>query len=222
MIPGSQSLIYRMRPSSRPGEAPLLVLLHGLGSNESDLFGLAPLVDPRFLVVSARAPLTLGPGAYSWFQIDFTARGLEIDAQGGRRGAETVIQFLAEVCDALPVDRSQVFLAGFSQGAMLAAAVTLARADLLAGTVIMSGAVMPELVVAPEAELAGFPVAQVHGQWDAVLPVELGRQGRDYLAARHAGVDYREFDMEHEVTAESFEFIRDWLSERLDRSHRSA
>jgi phospholipase/carboxylesterase len=218
----SLSLVCRLRPARQQGEAPLLVLLHGLGSNETDLFALAPLLDPRFIVVSARAPLVLGPGAFAWFSIDFTPEGLQIEAKEGRRSCNTVIRFLAELCDASPVDRTQVFLAGFSQGAMLAAAVTMARPDLLAGTVMMSGAVAPELVPTPEADLAGFPLAQVHGMWDDVVPVELGRQARAFLEARDVDLDYREFDMGHQVTSESFEFVGGWLSRRLDRSQRNA
>src|SRR6187551_149143 len=55
----------------------LLVLLHGVGSNEQDLFGLAPQVPPQFHVLSLRGPLALGPGANAWFT--FT-----VGADGGR------------------------------------------------------------------------------------------------------------------------------------------
>ena len=214
------SLVHLTRPSSLPGPAPLLVLLHGLGSNESDLFSLAPLVDQRFVVVSARAPHLLGPNAYAWFAIEFSTDGLQIDVQQGRRSRGTVVGFVEEICDALPIDRSKVFIMGFSQGAMLAAAVTLARPDLPAGTVLMSGAVAPELAepMAPTEALQGFPMAQTHGTWDPVLPVELGRQGRTYLTSLAVDLDYAEFDMGHEVTSESIAWIRSWLSARLELS----
>ena len=57
----------------------LLFLLHGVGSNEKDLFGLAPQVPPNFHVISLRAPNTLGPGAYAWFEFRVTAAGRIID-----------------------------------------------------------------------------------------------------------------------------------------------
>jgi phospholipase/carboxylesterase len=211
-----------MRPAQQQGQSPLLLLLHGLGSNESDLFSLAPMLDPRFTIVSARAPLVMGPGSFAWFSIDFTADGLHIDVEEGRQSLAKVVQFLGELGDALPIDRSQVYLAGFSQGAMLAAAVTLAQPDLLAATVLMSGAVVPELVVSAAENIAGFRLAQVHGRWDPVVPVKLGRQASAYLIARGADLDYREYDMAHEVNADSFEFIQGWLSDRLDHSRRPA
>jgi phospholipase/carboxylesterase len=62
---------------------PLLLLLHGVGSNEHDLFGLAPLLDQRFVVVSLCAPITLGPGNYAWFEVAFTPQGSVINPEQG-------------------------------------------------------------------------------------------------------------------------------------------
>jgi phospholipase/carboxylesterase len=59
--------------SAKP--APALLLLHGVGSNEQDLMGLAPMLDPRFLIVSARAPITLQYGSYGWYHVQFTDDG---------------------------------------------------------------------------------------------------------------------------------------------------
>ncbi len=81
----------------------------------------------------------------------------------------------------------------------------------------MSGAVVPELAAPATGDLGGFPLVQVHGEWDTVLPVELGRQARDYLTALHADLVYREFGMGHEVSSESLEFVQRWLETRLDR-----
>ena len=220
----SLSLAYRMRPAGRAGTSPLIVLLHGLGSNESDLFALAPLLDPRFVVASVRAPHSLGPNAFSWFSIDFTADGLTIDVQQGRHSCTMVVTFVMELSDMLHIDRSSVFLMGFSQGAMLAAAISLARPDLLAGTALMSGALVPDLADVPASteSLEGFPIVQVHGRWDTVLPVELGRESRRRLAALPVDLEYAEFDMGHEVTSESFALVQGWLTTRLDLSHPNA
>ena len=66
------------------GQPPLLLLLHGIGSNEADLFGLAPYLDARFQVVSARAPIVMGPGAYGWFNIEITSQGMLADIKQAR------------------------------------------------------------------------------------------------------------------------------------------
>jgi phospholipase/carboxylesterase len=71
------SLVHLTREptQSSKGRAPLLLLLHGIGSHERDLMDLAPQLDGRFFVVSARAPLTLRPGSYAWFHVKFDPRG---------------------------------------------------------------------------------------------------------------------------------------------------
>ena len=66
-------LVHLVRqPIIEAGTPPLLLLLHGVGSNEHDLFELAPFLDKRFLIISVRAPNTLGAGSYAWFEVNFT------------------------------------------------------------------------------------------------------------------------------------------------------
>ena len=74
------SLVHSVRPAAaqanRPGtRPPLLLLLHGVGANERQMTGIAPAFDPRFVVVSVRSPLPMGPDAFGWFHVTFTANG---------------------------------------------------------------------------------------------------------------------------------------------------
>src|SRR5262245_17570874 len=76
------------RPRISVTSAPLVMLLHGYGSNEEDLIGLASAFDPRVLTLSLRAPLPLGYGSFAWFEIAFTQEGIAVDAhQAVRSGA---------------------------------------------------------------------------------------------------------------------------------------
>ncbi|MEJ7606278.1 MAG: hypothetical protein WKF37_08415 [Bryobacteraceae bacterium] len=79
------TLQHLFRPASKASgrPAPLLLLLHGVGSNEQDLMGLAEKLDPRFFVISARAPITLQRGSYAWYKIQFTAAGYDMDVAEG-------------------------------------------------------------------------------------------------------------------------------------------
>src|SRR5258708_37819393 len=89
-------LTYLERPPRPPADAPvpLLILLHGVGSNESDLFRLAPALDGRFRVLSVRGPLVRAEGSYAWFIPAFTANGIQIDPaelDASRQTPHTVI-----------------------------------------------------------------------------------------------------------------------------------
>jgi phospholipase/carboxylesterase len=216
------SLVHLAQPPREPsaGQPPLLILLHGYGSNEHDLFGLAPYVDPRFLVVSARAPYTLMPGGYAWFELGWTERGITIDFRQADASRQLVARFVGEAARAYAADPRQVYLCGFSQGAIVGACVALAEPELAAGAVLMSGRVPDEIrpQIAPPERLAGKPFLVVHGLYDQVLPVENGRASRAILEALPVELTYREYPMAHEVSAESLADVTGWLTARLDAS----
>jgi phospholipase/carboxylesterase len=213
------TLHYRMRASKSPEPSPLVLLLHGYGSNEDDLFSIAPLIDPGLSVASVRAPHALGPGAFAWFDIDFTQSAIRMDADEALRSRDRAIGIISELLSSYRVDISQVYLIGFSQGAVIAAAIGLKRPDLIAGIVMMSGAVLAESLMdaAPMAELEGLNMLVVHGRQDPVLPVELARSSKQVLGALPIDLTYCEFDMGHQVTDESLYTVLDWLRIRLDR-----
>src|SRR5215216_815099 len=95
---------------------PLLILLHGYGSNVAGLFGLAPYLVSRFVIVSVRAPYTLMHGSYAWFEIDWTASGFTIDAQQADASRKLVTEFIGAATSAYGADPARVYLCGFSQG----------------------------------------------------------------------------------------------------------
>ena len=67
---------FQHRPAAPASQTPwLLVLMHGVGSNDDDLFGLAPYVPAQFHVLSLQAPYMLGPDSYAWFQFGVKPNG---------------------------------------------------------------------------------------------------------------------------------------------------
>lgn len=215
------SLVHLTRApvAATAGPPPLLLLLHGIGSNERDLFGLTPALDGRFFVVSARAPIPLGLDAFAWFRLDFTPRGPVADATEAERSREVLIRFIGEAVAAYGLDPRRVYLLGFSQGAIMSLAVALTRPDLLAGVVAMSGRLPASAADAVEADaeaLTDLPILMVHGVADQVLPLHHGREARDHLAALPVALTYREYPMGHEVTPESLRDIAAWLTAQLD------
>jgi phospholipase/carboxylesterase len=213
------SLVHLARPAQAHTERPpLLLLLHGVGSNERDLFGLAPALDPRFTVLSLRGPNPLGPGSYAWFEVRFTPQGPVINPQQAEASRQALIGFIDEAVPAYGADPRQVYLMGFSQGAIMSASVALTRPDLVAGAVLMSGRILPEirpLIAAPE-QVQGLPLLVVHGTADNVLPIQHGRASNELLSGLPVSLDYREYPMAHTVSEQSLADIAAWLSRRLE------
>jgi phospholipase/carboxylesterase len=216
----SLSLTHLFQQPRQPsdGAPPLLILLHGLGSNERDLVGLAPYLDPRFQIVSARAPHSLMQDGYAWFEIGWTANDITINFQQAEQSRVLLMSFIAEVLAAYGGDPARVYLLGFSQGAIMSAGVALTEPELITGTVLMSGRIPEEirpLFAAPE-RLAGKPFLVVHGTADTVLPIRNGRASRAILATLPVALTYQEYAMAHEVSAQSLADVAAWLTARLD------
>lgn len=196
---------------------PLLVLFHGYGSNEEDLFGLTPYIDPRFLVLSVRAPLVLMPGMFAWFEIGFTAEGIiAVDDAQARRTVQLTAQFVEQAVTAYGADPQRVVVAGFSQGGTMAALTAFARPDLVAGAAILSGIVPADILeeLPNPAGLAEKPFLVLHGAADAVVAVAHGRATRDVLRQLGATLTYREYPMAHEISLDALLTLTEWLGER--------
>jgi phospholipase/carboxylesterase len=176
-------LVSRRRESV--GEpAGALVLLHGRGADEHDLFPLLDIFDPerRLLGITPGGPLRLPPGGRHWYSLG------GIPTPDPETFDATAL-LLAAFLDALPVPIDRVVLGGFSQGAVMSYAISLGPGrPRPAGLIAMSG-FLPRVdgwPLAPE-RLAGVPVAVAHGSLDPVIGVGYGREAADTLSA--AGVD---------------------------------
>ncbi len=219
----SFSLAHLSRPPTRAGEGkpPGLLLLHGVGSNERDLMGLAPYVDPRFHVISARGPIEMGPQMFGWFWIDVLPDGnfrySEEEARASLRQVSTLIE---QVVEAYGLDPARLFLGGFSQGAIQSCALLLTEPEKVAGVVAMSGRwpAPAEAERAPDERLAGKPVLAVHGLYDPIIPIRYGRALRDKFQALPVALTYQEFPMPHTVSEQSLALATGWLTEQLDHS----
>lgn len=224
----SLSLAHDVRPA-RPGanetgaRPPLLLLLHGVGANERQMAAIAPAFDPRLVVVSARSPIALGRGpsgqaAFAWFHVTFTADGPMIDREEAAAGWVHVARFAGEAVEAYGADPARVFVAGFSQGGIMALAALLTAPERFAGAVVMSGRLLPEVVphAAPTESLRGKHVLLVHGIDDEKLGIGLARRARDQLDEFPLAVDYRELPMAHDITADSLAVVTTWISALLD------
>jgi phospholipase/carboxylesterase len=207
-----------LAPRSPSPKPPLLLMLHGIGADEDDLLPLAPHLDPRFLVVSARAPHVEPPG-HRWYAIDWSVMPPRADADEIARSRDLLARFVEEAIAAHGTDPARTFLLGFSQGAIMSLALLLARPDLVRGVVAHSGRLVR--LAGPEASREALSRAEVlllHGAEDPVIPVEHARTAHEVLAGLlGARCEYREFPgLGHGISQESLDALAAWLSARLD------
>jgi phospholipase/carboxylesterase len=206
-------LIYRAYPArTKTAEtAPVLILLHGRGTDENDLAGLIPHMDARFEIYTIRAPFEFEYGGYTWFGLD--------DIEGSynkaelNQGLNDLIDFVKQ-CGA----RRKIYLFGFSMGAMMAYAASLTHPELFAGVVAHSGLVPEQAhhlaIRWTELSKCGFCIA--HGVYDPVLSIDYARRAKELFAQSNAEVFYKEYPMGHEISPESLSDTSSWLTTRLD------
>jgi phospholipase/carboxylesterase len=212
------SLAYRLRPAA--GEAKgALVLFHGRGADEHDLYPLLDYLDPERHLVGAtpRGPLSLPPGGAHWY----TVRTV------GFPGPETFLptyERLSGWFDALPaaidVPVERTVIAGFSQGAVMAYAVGLGEGrPHPAALIALSGFIPTVEGFSLDLDgLDGFPVAIGHGRSDPVIEARFGREARDRLEEAGADVLWRESPVAHTLDEDFLPELRDFVQRALGRA----
>ncbi|HLM27817.1 MAG TPA: hypothetical protein VK304_12715 [Thermoleophilaceae bacterium] len=188
---------HRERPAAGEPEGAL-VLMHGRGTDENDLFPLFDMFDPerRLLGLSPRGPLSLPPGGAHWYAV---ARiGYPDPATFGATYPELTGWLDATLAEH-GLDHSQTVLGGFSQGGVMSYAVGFGKDRPAPKAIVAMSSFIPT-ADGLEVELdRGVPVAIAHGTQDPIIGVEWGRDARDRLTGAGADVLYREYPMGHTV-----------------------
>ncbi|KJK15886.1 phospholipase [Burkholderiaceae bacterium 16] len=211
-------LRYRLR-NALPGTTPAerLLLLHGVGSNETSLAAVATRIDPRVQVVLVQGPLTFAPGQYGFFEVSFQGGAPAINAAQAERSRQQLIALVRALRaqdGALP---ARTVIAGFSQGGILSASVGLSAPADVAGFAVLSGRILPEIEphLAPRDALAGLSAFIAHGEFDNKLPVGWAERADQWLDALGVAHQTRRYPIGHELNADVVADFRQWLASVL-------
>ena len=208
--------IVRQPKTKTQENPPLLLLLHGYGSNESDLFAFADYLHPSLLVVSLRAPYALPMMGHAWYSIHFDAeQGKWSDDEEAIGSCELVLQFLDELMEIHPYDKTQVHLLGFSQGAILSYALGLTYAKSFASVIALSGYLNENITQLPQPDDAPALYAS-HGSLDEVVPFDWGQRSAELLQQKGFDIQFDAFPVGHTVGQEGFYKLLEWQNALLD------
>ena len=205
-------LHYLVRePKIKSSNNKAIVLLHGVGSNEQDLFSLADHLSADFFIVSARAPFSLGPERFAWYNVDFSTGKPVIDAEQELSSREVIREFLAQIKQKYSLQ--EVYLGGFSQGAIMSYSIGLTYPKEVDGVIAFSGRVLENIqsTVAKKEELHHLKVFVAHGVQDGTLPVHYARQAKAFLQNLGVPLTYHEYNMGHQINSELLTDLDAWL-----------
>ena len=211
------SLEHLVRPAAGD-PAGALVLFHGRGTSEHDLFSLLDALDPQRRLVGAtpRGPLVLPPGGAHWYvvrEIGFPDRGTFMSSY------ELAAAWLDSLAEETGIPAARTIIGGFSQGAVMSWALGLGGGrPRPAGIIALSGFVPTVDGFALDLSAPLPPVAIGHGTYDPVISVEFGRQAKKVLEEAGANVLYRESPMPHSVDPSFIAELQPWVSDVLSSS----
>ncbi|MTE25796.1 alpha/beta hydrolase [Winogradskyella ouciana] len=211
-------LHYIKRPSKLKENAPLMIMCHGYGSDENDLFSFASELPEELFIISLRAPYVMQPFGNAWYAINFDAeKGKWSDDEQATESVDKIADFIDYACKTYPVNSENVTLLGFSQGTILSYAVALNYPTKIKNIVALSGyinkGILPDSI--EESEVSHLNFFCSHGSADQVIPVDWARKTPDFLTALNINHTYKEYPVGHGVAPQNFYDFKDWLKDYI-------
>ncbi|AZF26502.1 alpha/beta hydrolase [Pseudomonas sp. R2-60-08W] len=197
---------------------PLVIFLHGFGSNEQDLFGIKDALPSTWTYLSVRAPMPVEPHGYRWFTKtpgDGDYDGVTADLQSSARLLE---DFVAKATAKYHTQSDRVFLVGFSQGAIMSYEVGLRRPELVRGIAALSGSVLPVLKaeLKPNEALDKLAIFIGHGTLDQALPYASGTRANEVLEGIGLKPQFHGYPgMNHTISEAEIQDLKAWLEKSL-------
>lgn len=209
------SLEYLIRePKIKQEKNPLLLLLHGYGSNEADLFSFASELPDEYYIISARAPYDLQYGSYAWYAINFDADQNKFsDFEQAKVSRDLIATFIDELIKTYPIDVKNITLVGFSQGSILSYAVALSHPQKIKNVIALSGYISEPIFEEnyKNNNFSNLNVFASHGTVDQVIPVEWARKTKRFLDNLGIESTYKEYPVGHGVAPQNFYDFKNWL-----------
>ena len=212
------SLHHLIRPSTLKENAPVLIMLHGYGSDESDLFSFASELPEELFIISVRAPYKMQPNGNAWYAINFDADQKKwSDDEQAKESRDKISNFIDEVVEAYPINKNNITLLGFSQGTILSYAVALSYPEKIRNVVALSGYINLDIIKDnfKSNNLSKLNFYCSHGSVDQVIPVDWARRTPEILKNLNVDYIYEEFPVGHGVAPQNFFSLKAWLKNKV-------
>ena len=208
-------LVHRLRPAAGDAEGAL-VLLHGRGVDESDLYPLLDELDTerRLLGATPRAPLELSPGGFHWYVVERVGYP---HRETFMQSYELLTSWLDAFGEETGIPWSRTVIGGFSMGAVMSYALALAAGRPNPGGLLAMSGFIPEVDgFELDLERPGLPIAITHGTLDPVIGVQFARRARQRLEAAGNRLLYRESPVGHGIDPAVVPDLRAWLRAAIE------
>lgn len=196
--------------TKRPG---LLILLHGHGSNEYDLFSLGEKIPGNWMLVAIRGPFQLAENRFRWYDVKLVNGKISINIKEEETSRRKILQLISTIIHKFDIDSQHIVAAGFSQGAIMAQSLGLSEPNLITGFGVFSGRFVEEFVpyMDTSSNLKNSKAFIAHGSADQMLPKTYSEENIHKLRELGIKITYSEDTNGHSISLKQWDEFCNWL-----------
>ncbi len=209
--------LHIIRESSiKDKRSPLLLMVHGFGSNEEDLFSFSRAIPSEYTIVSIRGPINTPGMGYAWYDIYFDNKGNKTyDIEMAIKSRDLIFKCVKDCSIKYKTDITNTTLMGFSQGSILINAVALTYPKNIKNVISMSGGIDPSIITLSKDNLNDLSFYISHGTEDQVLPFKQAKESLNFLNQNNIIYDFETYPVGHGVCPENFKSMLSWLNKKM-------
>ncbi|MCZ8197100.1 MAG: hypothetical protein O9267_05805 [Flavobacterium sp.] len=192
---------------------PLLILLHGHGNNENDLFSFSSQIPENWIVVSVRGPYQLAENSYRWYDAKMINGKIVINIDEEERSRKKLKQLISEITNKYNVDSQKIIVAGFSQGGNMSQSLGLGNPNSVTGFGVFNGRYNEEFspYISKSIALKNSKAFIAHGSGDTMLPKTYVTENITKLKELGIQITYYEDSNGHSISTKQWDEFSKWL-----------
>ena len=192
-------------------KSPCIVMLHGYGSNEEDLFSLSDYFPKNYIIISFRAPIILPMVGYAWSNINTPLSNEYTILKEAKHSLKLLEKSIKTLINHYNINKKDISLIGFSQGCILSWALAINNPELIRRAVTLSGYIVPELLNIPTKNVNNLLAYNSHGISDEIIPIEKARRSINLIKQNNPNVIYKEYDQGHGINNDNLNDLLEWI-----------
>lgn len=201
-------------PNNITPDTKCIIMLHGVWSNESDLFELKNHFWEDALILSLQWPFSLGMGRYAWYPVDFSTSKPLYKKEDVERGYEEILNCIDEIQGKYGLKNENISLMGFSQGAIMSYYTLSKSPEKIGGIIALSGRILDEITL-EDVDVSKYQEKRVfvgHGMMDQVIPFSATEKVRQYIEALSISSELKSYPLGHSISLAELSDIQNWIN----------
>ena len=208
------SRFFFIERKSKEIKSPLIILIHGYGSNEMDLFSLIDYFPKKAYIISVRGPIELFNNSYAWYNIYVDAKNKFYDYEGAKQIRDELFKFIDDIIKYPNIDSNNVTLIGFSQGAILSHAISYSFTGKIKNIIALSG-VIDEKIMKRTHLKPKTNIYISHGTNDNLIDYQISQESLNFYKSKNIDFTFESYDQGHGINEKNLKSLVKWLNEKI-------